>query len=173
MLGTATTTGNFELCLSTGDLTIDGTLTATGGTVRLQTEAGSVIESATGEILATNLGVNSSGNITLATASNAVDVFAAKSNGGSILFTEVDGFTVDSVGAGDCFVAVTGVQTSFATGTITLNSDGDLQIDEVVQSVNGETEVNVTSGDLTSNATITTTGGLIDINVVTGNALIN
>lgn len=165
-LGAATTAGDFEMCLTSGDLTISDTLSATGGTVRLQTSAGSVIESGAGEILATNLGVNASGDITLGAATNAVNVFAAESTGGSIVFTEVDGFEVGFLMAGDCFDGATGVQTSFDTGTITLTSGGNLTTLGIIKSVNGETEINVTSGFLLIGGSVMTAGGAIDVNTV-------
>ena len=113
--------GDIELCLTSGDLMITDMLSATGNTIRLQADTGSVVETGAGTITADALGVRAFGDITLEAATNAVNnVFAADSAVGSVSFTNSLDIWIDTVTAGDCFAALSGVTTT--TGSVTLDA---------------------------------------------------
>ena len=157
------TPGNIELCLAAGDLVISDTLTAGTNIIRLQADAGSVVETISGTITASQLGVRAFNSVILATATNNVDTFAAAAVTGSILFNEADGFVVGTVTDGDCFAEVIGATTP-GSGTITLHAlMGPLTVGNVVTSNSGNIDIDADNGTVDINAVISSTSGSIDI----------
>ena len=125
-----TATGDIEICVMTGDLAVNAALSASGFTIRLAANAGSVTQSIDGIITAENLGVHAQQDISLGLADNNVTgVFAADSTtSGDIVFHDLGGFTVGSVLANvrGCVPNVIGVTT--ASGDATLSSTGGITV---------------------------------------------
>ena len=162
MVTSGMTVCDIELCVTAGDLTLVGNLSAGSNTIRLQSDAGNVNQTG-GSIAAMDLGVRANTGITLGQNTNNVDTFAATTASGNILFNEADGFTVATVSAGDCFIATTGVTTA-GTGNITLNAlGGNLTINNVITATTGDIDVDADVGTVDINAAVSATGGNIDI----------
>lgn len=166
------TVGSVELCVSAGNLTLTGLLNAGTNTVRLQADAGSVLESGAGRVTAGDLGVRAQNDVTLSSNANNVNTLAATATTGHVIFNEADGFSVGTVSAGDCFAEVVGVTTP-GNGNITLQAlTGALQIDSAVTSNTGEIDIDADAAAVTINASVSSTSGGIDItaDVVNQNA---
>lgn len=159
----ANLSGDLELCVTTGDLTISGLVNASGQSVLLQADSGQVIETAAGTLISDELGVNAATGIDLAQSSNNVTTFAATSAVGNIRFLESDGFGVTTIAASGCFDAVTGV-TAFGAGTIDLSSiAGPLDLNAVVQSEDGSISIESLNGAVGLNSNVASDSA--DINV--------
>ena len=125
-----TANGDIEICVMTGDLAVDAALSASGFTIRLNADTGSVTQTIDGIITAENLGVHAQQNISLGLAvNNVTGVFAADSSmSGDIVFHDLGGFTVGSVltNVRGCVPDVIGVTT--ASGDVTLSSSGGITV---------------------------------------------
>lgn len=162
-----TTSGDFESCVTTGDIGINAALNVAGATVRLQADTGNITQSASGVITAANLGVRAFANIDLDQATNQISaVFAAVStSAGAIAFTDGGGFTVGTVTAGTCFTpVVTGVST--ASGGINLSADsGNLvNSDGITAGGAGNIELSTTTaGSVALTGTTTAAGDMLTV----------
>jgi fibronectin-binding autotransporter adhesin len=158
-------TGNIEICLTTGNLSITEALTASGGTVRLSTGGGNITQSGAGIIMATNLGARASGDVDLNTAFNAVSgTFAAASTtSGVVEFQNNQGFALGTIAAGACFAETIGATT--ANGNIDLDANaGNLTVNNVVTAgLAGTVTLNADAGAVNLNAAVSSTTGQIDI----------
>ncbi len=161
------TAGSVEICVAAGHLTLTGLLNAGTNTVRLQADAGSVLESGAGRITAGQLGVRALSNVTLAANTNNVDTFAAIATTGSVTFNEADGFIVGTVSAGDCVAEVVGITTP-GSGDITVRALlGTIQIDNAIAASHGN--IDLTANVVNQNDDITTPGtGTIAVTADTG-----
>ena len=122
VVGAVASDGDVSLLAGNGLLALDADVTASAsGTIRL---AGDSINQVSGNLSAGSLGVIATGPVTLTSTANDVDTFAA-SAGGNLTFRDVDGFTVDAVGADTGFAGVSGV----AGQNVTLHAEtGDLTL---------------------------------------------
>ena len=122
VVGAVASDGDVSLLAGNGLLALDADVTASAsGTIRL---AGDSINQVSGNLSAGSLGVIATGPVTLTSTANDVDTFAA-SAGGNLTFRDVDGFTVDTVGADTGFAGVSGV----AGQNVTLHAEtGDLTL---------------------------------------------
>ncbi len=163
--GTLSATANIEICMTAGMITLTNNVSATA--VRLQTGGGNVTQSG-GSIAATDLGVRATTGIGLTQNTNDVTTFAAATTSGDITFNEANGFTVNTVTAGSCFAATTGVTTP-GNGNITLNAvTGTMTIDEDVTTVGGNIDIDAA----TSVVVNTPAAGILDIST-NGSGTIN
>ena len=137
-----------QLQTNAGDLVVAGSVQAAGQTVLLQSDVGRVIDSGTGAIVADMLGVSAATGIDLNSTSNNVTSFAATTAGGNLRFVEADGFRTSSIGSTALFDGAVGV-TTFGAGSIQLTAvSGNLDINEVVDSVTGDISIAAASGRL-------------------------
>jgi filamentous hemagglutinin family protein len=99
-----------------GAITVSADVTpgnaAGANVITLNLVTGSTMTASAGAIIETNLSVVAAGAVTFSAATTDTDVIAIDTSTGDIAYTDIDGFTVDTVGA------VTGVDT--AAGAITL-----------------------------------------------------
>ncbi len=125
-----TANGDIEICVMAGDLAVNAAMLASGFTIRLAADTGSVTQSINGVITAENLGVHAQHDISLGLAvNNVTGVFAADSTmSGDIVFHDLGGFTVGSVltNLRGCVPDVIGVTT--ASGDVTLSSTGGITV---------------------------------------------
>ncbi len=153
---------DIELCVATGDLSIETSLTAVGSTIRLQSDNGNIIETAAGKITTGSLGVRAASDITLGATSNLVATFSAFSASGTILFNEADGFVVGSLSSGTCFTATMGVKTT--TGNVRLHAiSGTLQIADEVSTTSGAIDIVADAGTVIIDAQISSSSGDLGI----------
>jgi hypothetical protein len=167
--GVTTTAGaGNDITLNTdATLAVNQTVSAPGGTVRIQ--AGSdVSQTAPGTIAGSSLGINSVGAITLP-LDNAVSTFAAQSTvaGKAIQFRTTLAETIGTVAkSAPLFTTeVNGVTTTTGAGNdITLNTDKSLAVNQVVTSTGGTVRI-FSGGDVSQTAIITGTAvGVQDTN---------
>ena len=151
---TATVTGvtataanqNIELH-AVGALTLNQTVKASlvSGTIRLAcdtsitqnypTDPADNTKAVDGAVIANQLSVFSSGNISLCESpNNDVNIFAATSTNGSILYHDANSFTVGTVTGGTCITASqTGVTATANGQSVELHAPGTLTLDQSVQ----------------------------------------
>ena len=142
---------DIDICLSNGDLIINEAIQATGQSVRLQADAGSVSQTAAGIITAQNLGVRAFSNVDLDQIANQIaSVFAATStNSGAIDFLNQTGFTIGEITASSCFTATTGVSTADGNITLTSTSGSMIGQETVIAGGTGDVDLSTTtSGDV-------------------------
>ena len=167
-----TTGGDFESCVTTGDIMVTSAINATG-TVRLEATAGNVTQTASGVITADALGARANGSITLNLAANDTNTFAAESSTGNIAFNDANAVTIDTVTAGTCFAQVIGVTTTGGNGNINVSAATDLTVmDAAAANGSGSVTLNADAGTFESNAHISSATGNVDIDgdVVSQNA---
>ncbi|QDU31369.1 Hemolysin, chromosomal [Anatilimnocola aggregata] len=162
---TGITSGDLELCVLTGDITISDNIAAGGNSVRLQATAGNVVETLAATITAGTLGVRAGGgNVTLDN-SNDVDNLAAFASG-NVSVVNVGGVIIGTVGAGPCFTATTGVSTTAGTISVINNTSGNITISQAVSAggANSVTlDANGATADLLVNASVNSAGGAISL----------
>ncbi|WP_202921738.1 autotransporter-associated beta strand repeat-containing protein [Anatilimnocola aggregata] len=162
---TGTSSGDLELCVLTGDITISDNIAAGGNTVRLQASTGNVVETLAATITAGTLGVRAGGgNVTLDN-SNDVDNLAAFASG-NVSVVNVGGVIIGTVGAGPCFTATTGVSTTAGTISVINNTSGNITISQAVSAggANSVTlDANGATADLLVNASVNSAGGAISL----------
>lgn len=157
-----------ELKVNSGDITVAGAVNAGGQSVLLQSDAGRVIESGTGMVVADVLGVNAATGIDLNSAANNVASFAATTAVGNVRFEEADGFQVSSVAASGLLDGAVGV-TTFSVGTIDLTAaSGDLVVNEAIRSEAGDLALEASNGTLLVSQDVAT--GTADV-ILTGNTV--
>src|SRR5205814_2090336 len=131
-----TTTGNGNVLLNSGPLTISQAINAGSGIVRL-VSSGSVNEDvATGTITAGSLGVRAGANVTLNQGNN-VNFFAAANSGSGnkIEYKDAAQVAVGPVAAGGSFLNTIGITTT-GNGDVLLNA-GPLTISQPIAAGNG------------------------------------
>ncbi len=153
-VGTVATTGivttNDDVTLCATSIDVAQNIAAGTGVVRLQAVAGDVFESGGAEIVADALGVIATGAIELGTATNNVDTFAAQA-GLSLYFAELDGFTIGTVAATDCFAGATGIT---AGGDIELClTAGTLNVGTPINAAGATVRLQTGSGDIVQSGT--------------------
>jgi len=139
------TTGNGDVLLDAGSVTINQNINAGGGTVRI-VSGGIVNENAaSGTVTAGALGVRAAGDVTL-NQNNDVDTFAASVSGAGkkVEFKDSDDATVGAVGANGSFGATTGIATS--DGDVLLDTGGKLTINQDIAAGNGTVRVKSAAG---------------------------
>ncbi len=136
-IGTNIATGTSNLDLSFGTAkTLTNTGTLSGSTVTL---TGGSINSPSGVITATNLGVGTTGNVDLSASSNSVTNFAAQTGGGNLTFTDSSSLNVGSV------AAIVGV-TSGGGSVVLKSSAGSVIPTGVINAGTGAVTLNAFSG---------------------------
>lgn len=154
---------DLELNTLAGDVTVSGTVNAAGLSVLLQSDAGRVVDTAGGSVIADELGINSATGIDFSQAANNVTSFAATTTTGNVRFLEADGFQVNSIAAVGLFDGAVGV-TTFANGSIDLNSlTGDLAVNESIRSEAGSIIVEASNGAALINEAVVSNSA--DVNV--------
>ena len=113
---------NLGVVSGSGGIDLDTNLTLGTGTLRL-TSAGAITQTA-GTVAAGTVGLSAGTGINLSQPTNNVTTFAVQTGAGDLALTEIDGFTIGSVGAtADTFhPAITGLNAG--AGSITLQSGG-------------------------------------------------
>ena len=113
---------------STGDLTVNSTLTANNasGRVSLSSSGGSVIEQTSGSIVAAELLASAATNVDIAQTTNAVGAtgFAAKATTGFVVFINTGAIQLDTVGGVNGVTAGGAVVLATTTGNITQTATG-------------------------------------------------
>lgn len=177
--GFTTTTGvttdgsDITLVVRDGSLSITEIVSngTTAGDVRLQATGGEITQSGSGVITTNALGVIADGNINLP-LNNQVITFAADSAAGTVVYRDVDDFTVGSVDLENDFddesnilppalvspTAVVGVETRNATLTL-LSNAGSITLDQLVAAGTSIVRLNTPAGGVTQSATGTITAG--------------
>ncbi|MCA9082800.1 MAG: hypothetical protein KDA81_02035, partial [Planctomycetaceae bacterium] len=169
--GIATTNDNVTLCATT--ITLATGVAIGSGTLRLSATAGSVTQTS-GSVTARELGVRSSAGISLTSAGNDVDEFAANGGSGSIVLVDGDGYAIDEVTADGCFAStVTGLTTAadfescVSTGNISitsaLNVGGTVRLEAITGSV-----IQTANGTINSANLGVLAAGDIDLNEAAG-----
>ncbi|MGS0757751.1 hypothetical protein ACVBEH_25665, partial [Roseateles sp. GG27B] len=106
------------------DLTLAAAMGA--GTLRLQAQAGSVVQTG-GLISATTLGANAHNSVTLGSSNAVTSTVAARAETGNLLFKNGNGYQVGAVAAdGTAFTAVDGLTAAAADKNITLDTSAGL-----------------------------------------------
>ena len=143
------TTSNDDVKLTTvSNLGIQQAIDVGTGDLFLSVAAGAVTQAATGTIEASGLGLMVSGFSVLQNPGNDVDVLA--SQGGPVLFTDLDGLAIGSVTVDG--MTVTGLTTTNANAKLTVG--GNLTIDAAVNLGSGDLFLDV-DGFVTQTASIT------------------
>ena len=146
---TGITTSNDDVKLTTvSNLGIQQAIDVGTGNLFLSVAAGAVTQTATGTIEASGLGLMVSGSSVLQNPGNDVDVLA--SQGGPVLFTDLDGLAIGSVTFDG--MTVTGLTTTNANAKLTVG--GNLTIDAAVNLGSGDLFLDV-DGFVTQTASIT------------------
>ncbi len=166
--GINTVSAAVTLCVITGNLDLQQSVTAGAGTVRLQTNgATSAItqDENNSSITAAALGARSgSGGISLDSSTTNVTTFAASTTG-ALIFAEADGFSVGAVGANACFTATTGITTMDSDMLIT--SGGSISLTAAVNAGTGTVRI-AGNGDITQTAAGTITANELGVRQESG-----
>ncbi|MDB5341692.1 MAG: hypothetical protein JWP89_69 [Schlesneria sp.] len=170
--GITTSNGDFTLAAA-GAIQISQAVAAGSGTVRLQTTTGGVGQSATGTIMADNLGVRnaSAGNITLDQGNN-VTTFAASNTAAnaSITYKDTNAVIIGSVTAdGTLFTATNGISTS--TGDVTVSAAGDVTLNQSIAATGATVRISA-AGDVTEAAAATITAASLGVRTSAGDVVL-
>lgn len=181
---TATTDGQNIEIRAGGTLTLNQAVTAsltlnTGGTIRLEGDT-AITQSATGVMTGDKLSAFSNGTIDLCDAiTNDVNTFAATSTTGSVLYHDLNSFTVGTVTGGTCITVAQIGATATANGqSVELRAPGTLTIDQAVQvsqtggtiRLEGDTSiVQTATGAVSGDMLSAWSNGVITLNVSANN----
>jgi filamentous hemagglutinin family protein len=130
---TGITGSTHNIATGSGDLAVNGQITASGITRLTAGGTGNITQTA--PISSPTLGVRAGGAVTLTNASNAVTTLAGQS-GGAFSFRDTNGFTVGNVPASGAFAtAATGVLTNGSD--ILLRGAGNISLSSQVNALGG------------------------------------
>ncbi|MDB9751456.1 filamentous hemagglutinin N-terminal domain-containing protein, partial [Gammaproteobacteria bacterium] len=127
-VGKLTTAGGDITLEASGNVTLNGNINASGGSLRIFAKNGSLTQSS-GTIISNGLGIIANDTVNL-TAANNITTLAANVTGNGNAFTfqnETNGFTVGSISASGIFATTNGIITD---GNINLTTNaGNLTLD--------------------------------------------
>lgn len=153
----AISTGGGDVLISGGALSLQQSINAGAGTVRLAST--STVTQSGGSITASSLGVRGGGAIAINQASNNAATFAATTSSGTIGYADADALAIGSVSSSGTFSAVSGITTS--NGAVTIGSGGALNVNNSISTSGGAVGLTST-GALATSATIGSGSGALN-----------
>lgn len=163
--GTITGGTGGVIMLATNDISFGANLSAAGGTVRLQSTAGGISQSASTALTGATLGTRASTGIDLSQSGNSFTSYAAFTSGAgsSISYRDTNALNISTVTASGGFGATFGVGTT-TNGPVTLQTSGNLTLLNDINSGSGAMSVTVNSGTMSNSGGSVIATGTLSLN---------